>query len=272
MNNQMTNFKAEAISDDAMRMMAPSIFAPHPMLGLSMRYAFVPTSVIVAGLRGKDWLPVDVEQQHVRSQARLGFQKHLIRFRRAEQMQSLDEWNAELVLTNSHDAGCAYLLQVGIFRRLCSNGLVVSTDTFETIRFRHAGLLASEVIYASYHILEYIPKIGALIDRFRNRQLSETESLAFAQRALLLRYVTPEQFPVEPQTLLTPRRPEDQSRDLWTVFNILQENLIRGGLSDHHRDRKGHLRSVRALRGIDSKITLNKELWSLAERTVTGLN
>ena len=78
------------------------------------------------GLRKQDWVPVEVEEQHIRKEARRGFQKHLIRFRRAEQMQTLDEWNVELVLLNSHDTGCAYQLHAGIFRRICSNGLVLS--------------------------------------------------------------------------------------------------------------------------------------------------
>jgi len=113
-NTVTSNFKAEALTDERLRLEAPSIFASRPMSGLSGRYAFVPTTEIVAGLRGKNWLPVHVEQQRVRTATRFGFQKHLIRFRRAEQMQTLDEWNAELVLTNSHDAGCAYVMQVGI--------------------------------------------------------------------------------------------------------------------------------------------------------------
>ena len=50
----------------------------------------------------------------------------------------------------------------------------------------------------------------------------------------------------------------------------MQENLIRGGVSDFHRDRRGKLRSVRALRGIDSKVGLNKGLWGLAERISNG--
>ena len=50
----------------------------------------------------------------------------------------------------------------------------------------------------------------------------------------------------------------------------MQENLIRGGVRDDHRDRRGKLRSVRPLRGIDSKVGLNKELWSLAERVAIG--
>ena len=159
-----SNFKAEALTNDVLRLQAPSIFAERPMNGLSSRYTFVPTTEIIAGLREKSWLPVHTEQQRARSQLRFGFQKHLIRFRRAEQMQTLDEWNAELVLTNSHDAGCAYILQVGIFRRLCSNGLVVSDQEFEAIRFRHAHLRTEEVVAASFRILEYVPKLGALAE------------------------------------------------------------------------------------------------------------
>jgi hypothetical protein len=242
------------------------------MSGLSQRYAFVPTTEIVAGLREKSWLPVRVEQQRVRTATRIGFQKHLIRFRRAEQMQTLDEWNAELVLTNSHDAACAYLMRVGIYRRLCSNGLVVSDDTFEAIRFRHAGLKADEVVQASFRILEYLPKVGALVDRFRSHRLDDAEALAFAHQALLLRFPTPDQAPIEAQTLLIPRRPEDQAADLWTVYNRVQENLVRGGLSDHHRSRAGRLRTLRALHGLDSKIILNKGLWKLAEATASRWN
>jgi hypothetical protein len=76
--------------------------------------------------------------------------------------------------------------------------------------------------------------------------------------------------PVEPETLLQVRRPEDEGSDLWHVTNRLAENLERGGVSDWHKDRCGHLRSVRALRGIDSKVSLSKGLWGLAERMANG--
>jgi len=41
-------------------------------------------------------------------------------------------------------------------------------------------------------------------------------------------------------------------------------------VSDCRRDRRGKLRSVRGLRGIDSKVSVNKGLWGLAERVVNG--
>jgi hypothetical protein len=74
----------------------------------------VHTARIVEGLREHDWVPVDVEEQRIRHEIRRGFQKHLIRFRRAEQMETLNEWNVKLVLLNSHDAGCAYQIHAGI--------------------------------------------------------------------------------------------------------------------------------------------------------------
>ena len=75
---------------------------------------------------------------------------------------------------------------------------------------------------------------------------------------------------MEAETLLKAWRPEDEGASLWNTLNRLQENLIRGGVSDARRDRRGKLRSVRMLRGIDSKVSLNKALWGLAERVSNG--
>ena len=87
---------------------------------------------------------------------------------------------------------------------------------------------------------------------------------------MLLRYPTVDESPIAPAKLLQARRPEDEGNDLWLRMKRLQESLIRGGFSDDRRDRRGKLRSVRQLRGIDSKATVNKELWSLAERWADG--
>lgn len=265
-----TNFKATALEENALRIQAPSIFASGPMLGVSGRYTFVPTARILDGLREHDWVPVEAEQQRIRTEARFGFQKHMIRFRRSEQMETLDEWNVELVLVNSHDGGCAYQLHAGIFRRVCSNGLVLSEGSFEAIRFRHAGLDANEVVQASFRLLDFMPKVGELVGRFRSRALEARESKAFAEHALLLRYPSIGEAPIDAATLLDARRPEDQGADLWNTMNRVQENLIRGGVSDSRRDRRGRLRTVRALRGIDSRVTVNKGLWGLAEQVANG--
>ena len=268
--NDTTNFKATALDDNTLRTRAPSIFAAGPMLGVSNRYAFVPTARILSGLRELDWVPVDVEEQRIRLETRRGFQKHMVRLRLAGQMETLDEWNVELVLVNSHDAGCAYQFHAGLFRRICSNGLVCSQGCWEAIRFRHTGLEADEVVQASLRLIEFMPRIGEVVQKFQNRALDARESLGFAQQALLLRYPSVAEAPIDPETLLKARRPEDEGTDLWRVLNRTSENLLRGGISDFHRDQRGRLRSVRAIRGIDSKVTLNKDLWDLAEQMAGG--
>jgi hypothetical protein len=265
-----SNFKATALTETTLRSQAPSIFASGPMAGVSNSYTFVPTVRIVDGLREHNWVPVEVEEQRIRKEAKRGFQKHMLRFRRTEQMETLDEWNVELVLLNSHDRGCAYQLHAGIYRRICSNGLVVSEGSFEAIRFRHSKLETDEVVRASFRLLDFVPKVGEMVNRFRERVLNARESLDLARHAVLMRYQSMDASPVEPETLLKARRDEDVSLDLWSSLNRVQENLIRGGVSDSRRDHRGRLRSVRALRGIDSKVSLNKGLWGLAEQLANG--
>ena len=217
-----SNFKATALTEDTLRSQAPSIYASGPMHGVSDRYTFVPTARIVSGLREHDWVPVEVEEQRIRSESRRGFQKHMIRFRRSEQMATLDEWNVELVLLNSHDRGCAYQLHAGIYRRICSNGLVVGEGAFQAIRFRHAGLLEDEVVQASFRVMDFVPRVGELVSRFRSRALEVQESLGLAQHALAMRYGNLAAAPIDPDTLLKARRAEDEGTDLWASMNRIQ--------------------------------------------------
>jgi hypothetical protein len=101
--------------------------------------------------------------------------------------------------------------------------------------------------------------------------LDDGEREAFAEAAHFLRVADAHgevNTPVKPQQLLEPRRANDRSRDLWTVFNTIQENVIRGGLYATGRDANNRRRSVRTrpINGIDQDIRLNKALWVLAER------
>ena len=191
----MTNFKATALTDDDLHHDAPSIFALRPMQGVSDRYTFVPTSRLIAGLREHDWVPVAAEEQRIRIAARRGFQKHLLRFRRAEQMRTLDEWNVELVLLNSHDRGCAYQLHAGIYRRICHNGLVLSEGSFQAIRFRHAGLVVDDVVRASFRLVEYVPRVGELVHRFRARILAIAKTSRVGRESRLIIFAFPGRIP-----------------------------------------------------------------------------
>jgi hypothetical protein len=97
------------------------------------------------------------------------------------------------------------------------------------------------------------------------------ERAAFAEAAHTLRFADAEgvvDTPIQPAQLLVPRRHDDTGQDLWRTFNVVQENVMRGGLTAMRRDHHSRPRRVttRAVNGIDQDVRLNKALWTLAER------
>jgi hypothetical protein len=260
------------LSDDALRRSAPSVFAAAPQPSVSERYAFVPTAQIVSRLRDVGWVPVSAFEQRVRLDERRGFQKHLLRFQRADVVPARGEYTTELVLGNSHDRSSAYQLHAGLFRFVCGNGLVVADTTFERVSIRHSGFTPEEVTEASFSILDQIPAITANVDTFRSRLLTTEEATVFAARALRIRFEEEFAWPVTPIKLLEARRSEDRGDDLWHTLNRVHSNLLQGGQRDWSRRKAdGRLfHRTRAVTGLDHNIRINKELWELAHRMAAG--
>jgi len=260
------------LADDQIRAVAPSVFAVSPQVGVSERYAFVPTAQVVSKLREAGWSPVEASQQLVRVDDRRGFQKHVLRFQRRDVQAVVGEYTPELVLVNSHDRSSAYQLQAGLFRFVCGNGMIVSDSTFERVSIRHSGFTPDEVIDASFKLLDGIPVITSRVETFKNRQLNSTELETFAGAALRLRFQNVNESPISASKLLDSRRWEDQGDDLWHAMNRIQENLMRGGQRDFSRRREDGRRfpRTRAIAGLDQNIRLNRELWNLAERVANN--
>jgi len=246
----------------------PSAYAEQAYTGTSDRYSFFPTDTVIEALRETGWAPVIAQEQRARNQDRFGFQKHLIRFHRREELGRavLHDSRLELVLMNSHDGGCAFRLYAGVFRLVCSNGLVVADASYGAVSIRHTRRTVDEVIAASQGIAGDSDRIGSHIESFRQRTLTEEERNDIAARALGLRYETVEEAPVRPSFLLQPRRVEDRGNSLWQTFNVIQERMMRGSQPDrlkaHAQGRR--VARVRGLTGLDAQLNLNRDLWELA--------
>jgi hypothetical protein len=163
----------------------------------------------------------------------------MIRFHRREELGRavLHDSRLELVLMNSHDGGCAFRIFAGVFRLVCSNGLVVSDASYGAISIRHTRKTVDQVITASQGIAGHSDRIGESIAAFRQRQLSDAERNDFAARALTLRYDSLEAAPVRPSFLLEAKRREDSGASLWQAFNTVQENMMRGSRPDRFKAR-----------------------------------
>ena len=177
LNNNSTRSRVPgtvAISDDQMRRFAPSVFASQPIEGVSERYSFLPTSSILNGMRENGWVPVRAQEQSIRTEARRGFQKHVVRFARVEHLQTWEknQVRPEVVLVNSHDKSSAYQLHCGLFRLVCTNGMVVSDGTFQRISIKHSGFNPDSVIEASFKALNAVPDIMNKVQLFQDRILT----------------------------------------------------------------------------------------------------
>jgi hypothetical protein len=160
------------LADDQIQAEAPSVFAAAPQAGVSARYLFLPTAQIVARMRQEGWAPVEVRQQAVRVEGRMGFQKHVIRFQRRDQIATRGEYTPEIALVNSHDRSSAYQIHGALYRFICSNGLMVSDSTIEQVSVRHTGREAEEIIAASFSMLAQLPRLTEKVEAFRARQLT----------------------------------------------------------------------------------------------------
>ena len=167
---------------------------------------------------------------------------------------------------NSHDGASSYQLHAGVFRLVCLNGMTVSDGLFQKICVKHVGFKKEDVIEASYKVLENIPAVMESIAQMQATQLSREEQRVFAESALIVRYPD-EQPPIASDQLLSPRRFEDRGGDLWKTLNIVQENVIRGGLDGwSQRSEKKKRIVTRPVQSIERDVNLNKALWQLAEK------
>lgn len=150
--------------------------------------------------------------------------------------------------------------------------LVSQTSTLDSVKIRHSGdNIAHKVIDGTYRVLNEAQKALIAPADWSMKQLSASEREIFAEAAHSLRFADADgeiKTPIKPTQLLSPRRHDDTNRDLWTTFNVVQENVIRGGLSATARAPGVRPRRVttRAVNGIDQDVKLNKALWILAER------
>jgi len=260
---------------EQIRTAAPSAFAAQPFEGMSHRYAYIPTSEVIRGMMQAGFQPFAASQSRTSIAEKRAFTKHMVRFRAPMDMSiaKVGDVFPEVVLVNSHDGSSAYKLMAGLYRLVCTNGLIVADSMIESVSIKHTGNVIEAVATGSIQLVEKMPVCVDAIARWRDIQLSAHEQTAYAQAAHVLRFADADgtlDTPIQPAQLLRPRRVEDNKADLWSTFNRVQENVIRGGLRAY---RSGATRRTtsREVKGINEDVRLNRALWTLTE-TLAGLH
>lgn len=255
------NLFSRALSLDAIRQRAPAVFAPSADERRTEKYTFIPTHAVLSGLMQAGFIPVEARQARTRRASPL-HARHVVRLRRQFETVQLKDAVPEVVFLNSHDGTSAYQLRLGLFRVVCTNGLIVSQGAFPTYYVPHRGDVVDEVIAGALEASERFGSLADQVERMEARRLGKDEQIHFAEQALALRYPDPADRGLQPAQLLTCRRTEDLGDDLWSTLNKVQENLLQGGLS--RRSATGRLTRTRRITAIREDVRLNSGLWDLA--------
>ena len=253
------------LCEEQMRQAAPSIFAESKHASRSERYTYIPTIEVLRGLKREGFEPFMVAQGRSRIEGKTEYTKHLIRMRHAAHAKGKAEAN-EIILINSHDGASSYQLLSGLFRFICTNGMVVG-DVSHDIRIQHKGDVRGEVIEGAFRVLDDFEAVGQSTEAMKAIELRPEEERAFARAALALRYgeraegQTP--APITAEQLMQVRRPQDAGNSIWTNLQRVQEHVTRGGLTG--RTVHGRRMRTREVASIDRNVALNRGLWVLAE-------
>jgi hypothetical protein len=258
-SSKQSSFRSQsALSNEQIAYHAPSVMASEAHESRGERYSFIPTIQVIDGLRAEDFQPYEIRQTKVRDADKREHTKHMVRMRHASSIVA-DEV-PEIILLNSHDGTSSYQIMSGVFRFVCSNGLIAG-DMFNNIKVRHTGNVVGDVIEGATRVLEDAKQIGSRINEYKAIKLDREEQLAFATSALQVRWG--DNQPVLASGLLQASRWQDQQDDLWTVYNRVQENMMKGGVPG--RSSTGRRTTTRAVGGVTENVKLNKALWTLAD-------
>lgn len=265
MRQHYFNSGKQVLTNEQIMQVAPSVFADRPYHAVSERYRFIPTSSVLARLQGEGWEVMQAMENRVRLADKRGFTKHrlVLQQRGQKPLAKVGDTMPRIVLTNGHDRSSAYNVEAGLFRLACLNGMITSSGDFGKVRVQHSGSkdLAERVLEGTYQVVGDMQAITARAGDMSQMLLSRDEQHAYAEAALTLRWE--ENAPIDAEQLLLTRRTIDSANDLWTTYNRVQENIIRGGLRGV--DAAGKRRKTRGVNSINEDTRINRALWQLAE-------
>lgn len=251
------------LNNNELRSKAPTLFTNEPHFDVSDKYHFIPTIDVIEEIRLHNWYPVNVNVANVRDIEKEGFQQHCVRFRHFEDLLNPKDNAVELLLFNSHDRSKAFSISAGIFRFVCANGLVISDSVFEAYKIKHLGERDNDVANAVANITSIKDKLIQKIEKLESITLNQNEKESFAKSSIPLRFE--EHLEINHKDLLIPHRMQDYKDDLYTVLNVIQENLIRGNVQGINKDTKRKFTS-KEITSISKDTQVNKGLWDIAEK------
>ena len=261
----------EFLTNEQIRKACPVAFSEKASNEVSEHYTHIPTNRVIDDMRELGWGVIEAKQVKARKDATKGFQKHMIVFRHPDLMvEGKDGDNVwpQIIMTNSHDGKNSFTFQAGMYRFICSNGLVISDEDFGSMKIRHMGYDFDTLRETIGEMVEKLPLTVESMNKFKNTELTNPQMYDLARKALETRFKVQENqkvdqvYKIDLDEFLKPVRKEDAGNDLWSVFNLVQEKIVEG---DFEYINGGKLRKARKIKNFKQDLDVNKKLFEVAK-------
>ena len=263
-------------SIEEVKMVVPAAFSKTPSPLRSEKYSFVSTEELLDSFAKLNWLPYASKQNGGGQYAR-----HMVRLNNEDlgymKLKS-DNVKPQIILDNSHNGGSCAQIHMGLFRLVCSNGLVIAMPGMYTnVKFRHMGVDFNELKELMEKIATQYTAVGTRIEEMLDVKMDQEKAENFVIKAMAYRepayFINKEDGTImtekvlkaiQPAEILKPVRSEDAPENLWNVFNVVQERMVKGEFERKSLN-TGRVSHPRQLTGATRNLNFNKVLWSVAE-------
>lgn len=225
----MKNFVPVNNSIDKLIAFAPSLNASWRKNNqrIDVKPFYNETIDVVSSLKDKGWMIDGVFENRNKKSRKIS--NHCVKLTHPDltmKVGNKTEGFANMYVTNSCNGKSPLSLDCGMYRFICSNGLVTK-DIIADTKIKH--------IKKDYNRLPQImanleTKIQPMFKRFeslKNTTLTSKQLSDLLYKASKLRDFDTNTSSVVQNQLLNVHRDEDKGDDLWSIYNRLQENLIK---------------------------------------------
>lgn len=253
---------ASGFTDAArMRQVAPALFATTAHPKMTDRYSFTNTYDILTHMHNRGFKVSSVQGGESL------YKKVMVRLRPTAFANT--DYAPELVLLDSHDGSSRLKMFLGFIRFVCMNGCIAGDMLYARSFVHLAPDLMEQVMLELDDVGEHIGSLIQRIDRMKQHETTLAERLVLADVAVKQRFGEDRSgsFVADMrQRMLQIRRNADNDNSLYCVMNVIQENIMRGGMTYQSNNT---VRRMSSIRNVDRSVNINQALWQQADELIT---
>jgi hypothetical protein len=207
---------------------------------------YIPTLDVITKLQDEGWKISGVAEQRGKNRK---ITSNYVQLQHpdfaVQNSKGKNEAFTSITLSNSCNGSRPLQMSLGMFRQVCTNGLVRFDQHAETEKIKHIEVNARDLDRFVVSMNGKADKLLTEVNEMKHKGLSIEDMRKLAREAASLRYTNLDEINID--DLFAVNRVEDESNDLWTVFNRIQENLTHD------------------VKNMNEDIRLNQQLFSLVE-------